>query len=91
MQSFDFMSEEALDAICSANDKEADEAGHYTSIGRNYQLTLNPSDFRNLVAALAYTYNYSSTTPEYASTEDLSEWCGQFLSGVASTLDVEMI
>lgn len=91
MESFTFMSDEALDAICEANDRSADEAGHYAAIGRNYHLKLNPSDFRNVMAALAYTYNYSSTTPEYAATEDLAEWAGQFVSSIASTLEIEMI
>lgn len=91
MDSFTFMSNEALDAICDANDKEADAAGHYTSSGRNYVLTLNPSDFRNLIAALAYTYNYSSTSPEYAAADDLAEWCGETISSIGATLDVEMI
>jgi len=73
MESYDYMSFSAIDAMI---DEQAVS-------GKPYEMSLNQSEFTNLVRALAIAYD--SDKP------DISDWAGDFLSSVAITLGIEMI
>jgi hypothetical protein len=89
MQSFTAMSDEAIKATIDA--MRAD--------GEHYPIELNPTDFEHLLNALTVAWNCSALAAENKSLPDadrefhdgLSEWCADFVSGIAQTLDVEMI
>lgn len=70
MESHTYMSSEAILAMI---DKQRES-------GKPYEMSLNATDFANLVEALAIISNTG-----------ISDWPGQFVSSMAETLGIEMI
>lgn len=88
---YTFMSQEALEATCDANDKRTD--GTQFPENAPYLLTLNRSDFRNLVSVLGWFYNHGPDVidPDVQEAESVRDWSGDFVSGMAETLNVGMV
>lgn len=89
MQSFTAMSDEGIQAVIDAQEAE----------GSHYAMTLNQSDFHMFVRALqaAYEHTADGGCPDVDASwsggmaADVTEWAGDFLSGVAETVGVEFI
>lgn len=91
MESYTYMSREAVEAICDANDQRVDEAVRRGE-DPQYMIGLNDSEFRNLIAVLAWFYeNGPADVGAVRADDDLSEWAGDFVSSMGETLGVEMI
>lgn len=91
MESYTYMSEEAVEAICNANDRRVDEAVRRGE-DPQYMIGLNDSEFRNLIAVLAWFYeNGPADAGVEQAAGDLAEWAGDFVSSIGETLGVEMI
>ena len=92
MESYTYMSKEAVEAICDANDRQVDEAVRRGE-DPQYMIGLNDSEFRNLIAVLAWFYENGpeNLNPLEQAADDLPEWAGDFVSSIGETLGVEMI
>ena len=91
MESYTYMSREAVEAICDANDRRVNEAVRRGE-DPQYMIGLNDSEFRNLIAVLAWFYeNGPADVGDEQAAGDLAEWAGDFASSIGETLGVEMI
>lgn len=75
MKSFTYGSREALDALVEKITTDPD----------HYPIRFNTSDMIAFVTALHTLYSEATPDP------DLAYWAGDFLSGIATTYDIEMI
>lgn len=65
-------------------------AEHFANSIAFPEFVLNNETFENMVYSLRYAwFNYSQTP--YTEDKELGEWAGDFLSGIALTLDVEFV
>lgn len=79
MESFTYMSDEAIDATVSA-------------LPDRYEMELNRPDMVRLISALRYAYEHAPHESDDCNSAvcDLC-WSGQFVSSIAGTLGVEFI
>jgi hypothetical protein len=83
MQSFTFMSDEAVKATVDA----------FTASGDlHYPIELNASDFTYLMWALQFVHdNAHGIVAVPGAPEDVSDWAGTFGGGIAETLNVDWV
>lgn len=82
MDSYDYMSPEAIEATLAANTREQNAKD--SDEPRNYDIGFNEPDLSNLLALLKFVYDSGDDT-------GLGEWAGDFASSISETLGVEMV
>lgn len=82
---FTAMSTEGIEALCDANDRRANS---FIGQVRNYEISLNPSDFRNFIYCLRAVWEADTSHDDGT---DLAEWAESMASGIAQTLGIEFI
>jgi hypothetical protein len=83
MDSYTYMSDEAIQAVLEEQAKVAIRNGEFG----HYDLSLNRQDFEALVMCLKHMYN----SPPMDGSPVYSNWAGEFLSSIAETLGIEFV
>ena len=81
------MSHEGIEALIQANESRAWNTPPWQQEPIQYEMRLNPTDFAMMIRCLEFAYRFMGLSDQL----NTSDWAGDFISGIAQTLDIEFI